>query len=150
MFATFFYFSSFLASGCLATVFVQSSSFSSVQGCISEGSERNGDYSFATYKAWSTKEKVLSAQGAPRIRLSISDYSRISIYVQGIDIPIQPFSKFVSFFYCPFLIIIFLAVEKVSLLMLHSKCSNLSTEVLSVHAGLRKSEVWCALNQGEK
>lgn len=42
---------------------------------------------------------------------------------------------------------ILFALEKVNvhMLVLYNKCSNLAIEVLSVHAGLRKRELWCAL-----
>lgn len=150
MFQTFFVFF-FSASDVLATDFAQPPSFSSVQGCISEGSERNGAYCFATYKTYGTEVKVLSAEGAQRIRQRVSDYSRAGIYVQGSNNSVQSLSLFVSFLYCPCLIIILFAVEKVSIhvLMLYSKCNNLAIEVFSVHAGLREREVWCALNEGE-
>lgn len=131
------------------TVFVQPPSLSSVQGCISEVSERNGAYSFAPYKTWGTEVNVLSTKGAQRIRQILSDYSTATIYIQCRNNSVQPIS--VSFLYCPFLIILLFAVEKVSVhvLMLYKKCSNLAIVVFSVHAGLRKREVQYALNQGE-
>lgn len=79
MLQTFFSFF-FLTSDCLAIVIVQTPSFFSVQGCISEGSKSNGAYSFAAYKTWGTEVKVLSARGAQRIRQRVPDYSTAAIY----------------------------------------------------------------------
>jgi len=44
--------------------------------------------------------------------------------------------------------IILFAIEKVSVHvhMLYYKCRKLAIEVLSVHAGLRRREVWCVFN----